>query len=320
MIKDYINYEGPVVSTIFMVKSVSRAVSSTGNPYLSIVLQDVSGTIDGKKWQIDEADVAMAVPGKLVKIDGNILIYKGKSQLKINSMEPVDERDVDLSKYVQVAPISKDEMKKTLESYIDMIEDDEIKTLTKTLIKNSYETFTSYPAAVTVHHAYLGGLLYHSLSICELAIEVQKHYPYLIKDYLISGSLLHDIGKTRELSAPIAPSYTIEGNLLGHITIGAMMVYQEGKKEMINEEKLTVLTHLILSHHGCPEYGSSKTPMTPEAFVLHALDDLDAKMETLKNLFKNTESGEFTNKVPFMENSIFFKPDSLEELNREEEE
>ncbi len=315
MIKDYIKYEGPVMSAIFMIKSLSRAVSNNGNPYLSLVLQDVSGTLDAKKWTIDDEDIEIAQPGKLIRVDGQILIYKGHPQLKINYMEGVQDSEVDLSKYVPVAPVPLEDLKELFDSYLNQIEDLEIKTLTQNLIKENYTPYTTYPAAITVHHAYISGLLYHSLCICKSALEIQKDYPFLIKDYLIAGSLLHDIGKTRELNSAIASNYTEEGNLIGHITIGAMMVYEEGKKEKISEEKLTVLIHMILSHHGKPEFGSAKVPLTAEAYVLHVLDDLDAKMETLRNYWKNTEEGDFTSKIPWMENVSFFKPHSLKKSN-----
>lgn len=318
MIKDYLNYEGAIYSTTFMIKNVSRAVSNSGNPYLSLVLQDVSGTIDAKKWSIDDVDIAIAQPGKLIKIDGQVLTYKGHPQIKINFMEAVDEKMVDISKFVPVAPLPLNQLEADLKECLSLIEDEQLRTLTENMLKQNYNAFTTYPAAVTIHHAYFSGLLYHSLSICKMAIAVQKHYPFLILDYLIAGSLLHDIGKTKELSSAVAASYTEEGNLLGHIHIGAMMVYEEGKRENVDEEKLTVLLHMILAHHGKPEFGSAKVPMTAEAYVLHALDDLDAKMETLQSLYKNTDEGAFTGKVIWMENTSFFKPHALEEEKEEE--
>ena len=313
MIKDYLNYEGPVLSTVFMIKNLSRAVSANGNPYLSLTLQDVTGTLDAKKWSVDDADLDIAQPGKLIRVDGQILIYKGHPQLKINYMEGVNDNDVDLAKYVPVAPIELSTLKDQLQRYLEMISDQEIRKLTETLIQANFSSYTTYPAAISVHHAYISGLLYHSLCICKLALEVQKDYPFLIKDYLIAGSLLHDLGKTKELNSAIASNYTEEGNLLGHIHIGAMMVYEEGKKEHIDEEKLTVIIHMILAHHGKPEFGSAKVPLTAEAYVLHAIDDLDAKMETLKNFYKTTDEGDFTTKIPWMENASFFKPHRLKD-------
>jgi len=310
MIKEILNYEGPV-DMVFMVKQSTRAVSNNGSPYLSMTLQDVSGTIDAKMWQIEDSDLEIASPGNLIHVNGLVGTYKGHPQLKVNEISEVDMSSVDMRKYIPVAPRPLEEMEKELKDDISLIQDADLKKLTETIIKENYEAYTTYPAAVTVHHAYLGGLLYHSLSICSLAIKVQEHYPCLSLDYLVAGSLLHDIGKTRELSGPKAATYTDEGNLLGHISLGAIIVYQKGMELNIGKEKLDVITHMVLAHHGEPDFGSPKVPATPEAYVLHALDDLDAKMEIIRQAFENTEEGAFTPKIPWMENACYFKPHSL---------
>jgi 3'-5' exoribonuclease len=306
MIKDLIGTEGPVFA-IFMVKASTRAVSNNGTPYLSLTLQDMSGSVDAKMWQIEDSDVELASAGNLVKVNGTIGTYKGHPQVKINELEAVAESEVDMAKFIPAAPTSLVDMKAELRKDVDLIDDPELKTLTESLLKENFEAFTTYPAAVTVHHAYLGGLLYHSLSVCALALQIQAHYPFLSKDYLIAGCLLHDIGKTKELSGPKISSYTTEGNLLGHITLGTMMVYEKGKSLGIGQEKLDVLAHMILSHHGEPDFGSAKTPATAEALVLHIVDDLDAKMDCLKNAYALTEEGEFTMKVPWIDGTSFYK-------------
>lgn len=313
MIKDLMHDDNPVHG-IFMVKQATKATSIKGANYLSLTLQDASGFIDAKMWTITEEDLQVAQPGALVEIDGVDSMYRGHPQLKVDSLEEVDEASVDMSKYVPTAPVPVETMKKELMADIEEIQDPELKNLTTTLLTENMEAFTTYPAAVTIHHAYYGGLLYHSLSICSMAKSIQEHYPYLNRDYLISGSLLHDIGKTKELSGAKGTCYTDEGNLLGHITLGAMMVYEKGKAMGVDPEKLDVLTHMILAHHGKPEFGSAKVPMTAEAYVLHALDDLDAKMEILRTNYENTDAGAFTGKILSMEGTNFFKPHTFEEL------
>jgi 3'-5' exoribonuclease len=310
MIKDILTMEGPV-DEIFMVKNATRAISNNGTPYLSLTLQDTSGTIDAKMWQIEDSDLDIAQIGRLVKVNGLVGVYKGHPQLKINDLSPVSEDSVDLSKFIPTAPVSVEAMEKRLWEFVDLIEDEELKKITTTILKDNWEAYTTYPAGVSVHHAYLGGLMFHSLSICAMAIKVADQYSFLSKDYLIAGSLLHDIGKTRELSGPKISTYTEGGNLLGHITLGADLVYEEGKKEGMDAEKLMVLTHMILAHHGEMELGSPKVPATAEAYVLHALDDLDAKMECLKTTYSTTEEGEFTGKITWMGNTSFYKPHSL---------
>ena len=311
MIKDIINYEGAIISQTFMVKQATRALGTNGAPYLSITLQDNSGTVEARKWNIDNYDLEVFTVGKLVKINGMMQNYRNHPQLKINDAEGVSEAEVDLAKFVPSAPVPLDELKKTLDEYISLIENEDLKKLTSTIIKENYDKYTTYPAAVTVHHAYLGGLMYHSLSICKMAIATAKAYKYLNKDYLIAGSLLHDIGKTVELSSSQAATYTEEGNLLGHIAIGAMIVNETGKRLKINSEILAVITHMILSHHGKLEFGSPKTPLTAEAFVLHQLDEMDSKLEVISQAYQTTEDGSFTNKITWLDSANFFKPHKL---------
>lgn len=307
MIKDILNHEGPV-DEIFMIKSATKATGSSGSPYLSLTLQDVTGTIDAKMWQIEDSDLEIAIPGALVRIFGMSGSYRGHPQVKITDMSPVLESQVDMSKYVPVAPVPQSQMVEELSADIAQIDDQELHDLTLALIQKHYQDYITYPAAVTVHHAYLSGLLYHSLSICAMAIAVQKHYTYLDKNYLIAGALLHDIGKTKELSGAKTPTYTTEGNLVGHIVLGAMMVHDMGVEMKIAPEKLDVLTHMILAHHGQYEFGSPKLPATEEAYVLHSLDDLDAKLECLRGAYSTTQEGEFTQRIPWMDNQTFYKP------------
>lgn len=309
MIKDILDYEG-AINQIFMVKSASRAVSSNGSYYLNIVLQDITGTLDAKKWSIDEDDQAILVSGAIVRIEGILQQYKGHPQLKINDIEPVNENDIDLAKYIPTAPVPIEVLNKKLESYIDMITDADLKKITRSLIDENYKKYTTYPAAVSVHHAYLNGLIFHSISICSMAICACDQYPILNKNYLIAGSLLHDIGKTKELSGVRGSEYTLEGNLLGHISMGAMMVYNKGKELNLPSEKVDVLTHMILSHHGKLEYGSPKLPMTAEAYVLHVLDELDAKLEVLRVNLQGVSEGQFAGRVTWLDNTNFYKPKS----------
>lgn len=306
MIKDLQNYEGPI-DMDFMVKQCTRATSNNGTSYLSLLLQDNSGTLDSKMWQIGEGDVEIAQPGNIVRVQGIMGSYKGHPQLKINELYPVHESDVDMSRFIPVAPIPIETMEKTLEERIESIEDNDLRLLTKTILDKRHEKYVHYPAAVTVHHAYMGGLLYHSLSVLDLCLKAAENYPILQKDYLLAGALLHDIGKTEELSGYKASTYTTSGNLIGHIALGAMIVENEAKNLNIPEEKRTYLVHMILAHHGELEFGSPKVPATPEALLLHAMDDIDAKMECLRTYLDQTEEGGFTTKIPWMQNALFYK-------------
>lgn len=311
MIKDFIDQEGPVQINL-LVKSVVRGISTSGSPYLAITLQDKSGTIEARKWQIDENDEQLAVPGQVLLIDGVISTYKGHPQIRIDDMEPVDQKNISYEKLIPSSPTPIVEMKKKVKDYLELVKDDDLKKLTTKLIFDHEEDYFTFPAAVSVHHAFLGGLAYHSLNICNDAIKMAENYPLLNRDYLICGSLLHDIGKLLELSGYIATNYTLAGNLLGHLDIGSIILYNEGKKLNIDEEKLLTLSHIIVSHHGKPEFGAIKTPLTPEAYIIHSLDDIDAKMEILSQAFEQTLPGEFTKKIPWMDNLAFYKDKSKE--------
>lgn len=308
MIKDILNYEGPITAQVFMIKQATRALSNNGSPYLSITLQDNSGTLEARKWNIDDYDMEICASGKLVRINGMMQNYRGHPQLKISDLEGLSESEVDLSRFVPSAPVSIEKMKERLKDFIQMIQDEELRNLTASLIEENYEKYTTFPAAVTVHHAYMGGLLFHSLSICAMALKACDQYAVLNRDYMIAGSLLHDLGKTKELSSATAASYTEEGNLLGHISIGAMMVYEKALSMNISEEKTNVLTHMILAHHGKMEFGSPKVPLTAEAFALHMLDEMDSKLELLRTAYETTEEGSYTNKITWLDSLSFFKP------------
>lgn len=308
MIKDLIEAGECPVDSLFMVKQQTVAVSTNGSKYLSLTLQDNSGTLDGKMWSIGDSDIDITQAGNVIRVYGQMQNYKGHPQLRINEVDSAAISEKELERFIPKAPCDLDALKKRLEEYISMIQDEGLRNLTSNLIHANYDAYTRYPAAVTVHHAYYGGLMFHSMSICAMAIQVQKRYPYLSLDYLISASLLHDIGKVKELSGFMVVNYTLEGNLIGHISLGSMMIYEEGLKEKLDEEKLTVLLHMVLAHHGEYEFGSPKKPMTREAYVLHVLDDLDAKMECLRASYDQTEEGNFTSRVLWMDNSIFYKP------------
>ena len=181
--------------------------------------------------------------------------------------------------------------------------------LTKTILEKRMESYLHFPAAVTVHHAYLGGLVYHSLSVLALCEKAASQYSFLDRDLLVAGALLHDIGKTEELSGAMVSTYTTKGNLLGHITLGALIVQEEARNLNLSGEKITLLIHMILSHHGELEFGSPKVPMTAESVVLHNMDDVDAKLNCLKNYLDLTEDEAFTTKIPWMNGAMFYKHD-----------
>lgn len=308
MIKDLIeNSVNSFIDSILMVKSANKSLSSNGNYYYTIIFQDNSGILEGKKWNIDKSDDELLVNGAILRVSGQLVEFRDHMQLKVEEILPVDEKDINIDKFIPSAPCSIDIMKEDLKKYIDLIYDDEIKNVTKTIINQNFDAYISYPAAASIHHAYSHGLLFHSLSICKMAINVAKQYEFLNRDFLIAGSLLHDIGKIQELSGARATEYTEVGNLIGHISLGAMIVKDKCEELKIDKTKEDILVHMILSHHGSLEFGSPKVPMTAEAYALHALDELDAKLDVLRSAYKSTDPDSFTMKISWLDNVSFYK-------------
>ncbi|MFA6796678.1 MAG: HD domain-containing protein [Bacilli bacterium] len=305
-IKDIIEtggrFEGPL-----LVKTADKGIATNGVEYFNINFQDVTGTLNGKKWTVESGDSDLLKPGSIVNVTGNVFQYRGHPQLKVEDVFEASEDDYDPADFYLSCPIKDEELFKDLDDMIALIEDEDIKKLTKAIIDENKEKYMTYPAAVSVHHAYRCGIVYHSLCICKMALDVSKNYPQLNRDYLIAGSLIHDIGKTREMNGIVASSYTFEGNLLGHISIGTAIIMETGERIGTPKDKVTILAHMILSHHGKPEYGSAVIPQTPEAYVLHILDDLDSKMNILDNALSSVKVGNFSQRIPYMEGKAFLK-------------
>ena len=329
---------------IFLVVDCKPGLGSTGKRYLSISLQDASGNIEGRKWDVAPGDEEIFVKGELVSVDGEVLSYKDQLQLKIFDGQPVSKEGVDWSRFVANAPMPKETMLKKLKIYLDSIEDDDVKNLVCESLKGYKERFLNWPAATKNHHNYVGGLLYHSLTMADAAVSLAKIYPSLNRDVLLGGVLLHDLGKTLELSGPDATVYTLEGKLLGHLAIGASIVREAGERLGYNrypnldssaseEEKekalhqyelFVVFQHILLSHHGKPEFGSAVTPLTREALAVSMIDDFDAKMMILDKAYENVARGAYTQKLFTLDDRYFYYPYYAPErqdpgLNEEEE-
>lgn len=292
----------------FLVVSFTKLTSTNGNQYANIELQDKTGKIEGKKWSIDSEDIYVFTPGNIVSINGEVLLYKGNLQVKIYSGRELDKRAVDLSKFLIQSDYSLENLKERFNSLLNEIEDEEINNLVKTIFAKYEREIFSYPAAKTNHHNYLRGLITHSISMAEIASFVGSKYDNINLDILIAGALLHDIGKIIELSGPEITTYTTEGQLLGHISIGFSMLKDECNKLNITKEKATQLQHIVLSHHGKFEYGSPVLPATKEAILLSMIDDMDAKMELADNVLENVNEGEFSPRVFAFNDRCLYKP------------
>lgn len=308
--KGILNYDvGEQVELFLLIKSSTKGIASNGKPFLTLILQDQSGEIEAKLWDANDEDEKNYAAQNIVKIIGDVQNYRGKSQLKIRQIRKTGPADgVKLDDFLETAPLSQEEMVSKLTQYIFEMKNPNIQRITRHLIKKHQKSFLEYPAATKNHHEFVSGLAFHVVSMLDLAKAIASLYPSLDKDLLYAGVILHDMGKVMELSGPISTVYTIEGNLLGHITIMINEIGKAAEELGISGEEVLILQHLVLSHHGKAEWGSPKPPLIKEAEILHYIDNLDAKMNMLDRALERVKPGEFTERIFALDNRSFYKP------------
>lgn len=294
-----------MISALLMVKSVNKGVTVKGKPYLSLILQDNTGLIDAKFWDVKEEDIAKIIPGLVYKVHANVLLYKEVLQLKVEAMSIVEEYDI--SDFLRASEYTKEELTLDIRNYIGEIKDDEIRKIVIELLREYHELFFEYPAATTNHHNYVRGLAEHVSTMVKIAKQLCILYPLLNESILIGAIILHDLGKVIELSGPIATTYTTEGKLLGHISIIVAKIDYIIQKYDLKSESVLLLKHAVLAHHGKLEYGSPVLPLIPEAEILHFIDNIDARMNALKQALSDVEEGSFTPRIFALENRSFYK-------------
>lgn len=306
LIKEFVADEK--IEQNFLISNVTRGITTKGSSYYNVVLQDSSGTIDAKKWEINEGDELIFQPGNIVKVSGDVLNYRGSLQVRIGGGKLVEDKDIDPTHFVKSAPIKKSELEKEFFDYIRAIEDEDVRAIVEEVIKDNFISFSIYPAASKNHHDYASGLMHHTVSMLRLAKAMVELYPGLDKDYLYAGVILHDVGKTIELSGPIVARYTTPGKLLGHISITQAQIKQAADRLGIGGEIPVILQHLVLSHHGKMEFGSPVPPLTKEAEILSFIDNIDSRMNTIDKALEDVKEGEFTNRIFALEDRTFYKP------------
>jgi 3'-5' exoribonuclease len=288
--------ETRVFDAFFLVLHKQQRTTRSNKPYLNLILGDKTGQLEGRIW--DTADPRIAKDferGDMVKVRGCVARFDERLQMKVDHLRKAFAGEVDKSDLLPCTTCDVDELWKKLLGFVESFTDPHLKLLLNTLLANSglAQAYREAPAAKQLHHAWLGGLLEHVISLLSLADRVAPHYPILHRDLLLTGVVLHDIGKVRELAWDIGFEYTVEGVLLGHIQMGLELVENTIDRLPDFPPRLkTLVLHLILSHHGKLEFGSPKLPMIPEALVLNFVDDLDAKMQAVASEFeKSTREG-----------------------------
>ena len=243
----------------------------------------------------------------LVVMSGDVLCHQKQLQFRVQQMKELDET-ANVADYVKEGPVSQQELRENIQLYIDDITNTVMKQLVCGILQDHEKDFFEYPAATRNHHDFFSGLATHVLGMLQLAEQLCHLYPLLDKDLLYSGVILHDIGKTVELSGAIVSEYTTQGKLLGHISIMQAEVLAKAKELGVEDsEETMLLRHMILSHHGVYEYGSPVLPMVPEAEMLHMIDNIDARMNTLSKALEPVQDGGFTQRVFALENRSFYK-------------
>ena len=306
MISEFQEYDR--IQGQFLVGSATKGVNASGSAYLNLELRDASGSINGKKWDVLVNDEPTFITGNVVLIDAEVIKYKDSLQLKILSGELVNPEDVDTAKFVKAPPIPKEEIVKRFNQHVDSVKDKDCRAILDYMIKRLTPRLFDYPAAVSVHHDYASGLLMHTISMADHVDYFVNYYPNINRDILMTGVLLHDMGKCIEFEGPAVYKYSLEGKLLGHISIMAAEVRNAAEQLGITGETPILLEHMVLSHHGSHEFGSPVLPLTKEALLLSLIDNLDSKMVCLEKCLEPVNPGEYTQKIFALDNRMFYKP------------
>ncbi|MDR1782319.1 MAG: HD domain-containing protein [Bacilli bacterium] len=300
----------------YLINQVIKGKANNGDDYLTIKLQDKTGSIDAKLWQAKPEQINTLVNGCFVNVIGNVIKYKDNLQLKIDDIEIINKDNVDVDNFVKSAPESIDSLKNELQEFIFEISDQKVNFIVSRLVSLYSKELEVYPAASNIHHAFKTGLLYHLVSMLRIAKSLSLLYKQLNVSYLYAGVILHDLGKIEELSGVVATTYTTRGRLVGHISIihaKLMEIAHELKLE--DSEQVMILEHIILSHHGKYEFGSPVLPQILEAEILTYIDNIDAKTNAITNALDNVKEGEFTSRIYALENRSFYKPKTGGNLN-----
>jgi 3'-5' exoribonuclease len=287
-VADLAKFENQCIVSFFAVVSKQLRGRKDGGQYLCLTLGDGTGQIESRMWENFGDGLDEYEPGSILKVRGEVSRYNGRLQLTLDKLRRATDQEIDLSDYLPHTQLDVNELWIQLNGYVDSFSNRHLKALVRAFLDDEgiAARFREAPAAKALHHAWLGGLLEHIVSLLGLCDLAARHYREINRDLLLTGAILHDIGKLEELSWRTTFSYTVEGQLLGHITLGIAMIEKKlaGLPNFPPELRLLV-EHMVLSHHGKLEFGSPKPPMIPEAVLLHYLDDLEAKMQTMRTEF-----------------------------------
>lgn len=295
-----------LVEGFCIIKSVEKKTSSKGDSYLDMTLGDSDGEINAKLWRYSPEIHGEYDANQIVKVRGTVSQYNGADQLRVERIRiAMPEDNINPEDFVKSAEFSGEEMFDELLNLSLSFNDENLKLLVSEILKDNRLKLLYWPAAFKLHHAVRGGLLLHTLSIVRLAEAVCKIYPFVDRELLISGAILHDIAKLSEFEVAdtgIASGYSVEGNLLGHLTMGAMVINKYAEKLGTDKKTAMLLEHMVLSHHGEPDFGAAVRPSFIEAELLSELDLMDSRVYEMREAVQNTEAESFSGKLWAMDN------------------
>lgn len=292
---------GEEVTAFYLVKAKNVKTSSANKPYIDFTLQDISGEVNAKLWDVKGDVETIYNPGEVVKVQASVTQWQSTVQLKIIKIRgTLEEDEVDYSQFIPTAPIEAQIMYNEIVSFINKMESEEVKKLVLTIIESFETKLMYYPAAKSNHHAIKGGLLYHILRMLRSGDALCDIYGNVNRDLVFAGIILHDIEKINEMNATevgVVDDYSMEGQLLGHIIMGIKRIDRVAEELGVDKELSLLIQHMILSHHYEPEFGSPKKPLIPEGELLHYLDMVDARMYDMNKALKDMDDEKFTDPV-----------------------
>ena len=298
-----------LVTFLALVKEKEIRPKRAGGWYLYLLLGDRSGEIDAKVWDQPQEVAALFDRDDIVKVRGTIELYNERPQLIVQRIRRCEEGEFEERDFCPASPQDPDDMFASLASFVESVADEKLRALLQSILDDEVtaRAFRSAPGGTKLHHCCRGGLLEHTLGLCELIEKVAEHYPRLNRDWLIAGALLHDIGKIEELTASRRLGYTTRGQLVGHVALGLEILERHvARVPDFSVETKSVLQHLIVSHHGELENGALREPAFPEALLLHALDELDARLDQAYRVIEQTpKDEEWSAYVPTLRRQIY---------------
>ena len=307
MIRDML--PGDQVEGYFALRTAQSRTSNSGKPFLAASVADRSGVIDAKAWDY-AGPISAADEGKVVKIRGTVSEFRGAPQLTIERIRLAGENDaVDLSRLVPTAPIDADKTMDHIRRIVESIEDRDYRALCQETLRRKGEALRTIPAAKSVHHGFLGGLMMHTWTMLRAADFLSGLYKDTVdRSLLLAGTLCHDLAKAEEFSFSelgLVTEYSVKGQLLGHLVMGAGDAARLAEELGMPEEKSVLLQHMLLSHHGQPEFGAAVVPMCAEAELLSLIDTMDSRMEIYRETLEEVPEGAFSKRIFALDKKVY---------------